>query len=611
MRPGSCRSRFLSDLFPRSMHPTLEKALTDARTGNLQRALDSARLHVRLHPRQPEAFEVQALILLQAGRPDEAIASLGRAVAVAPRSASTRVNLASGLQTVGRFREAVAEYLASLAIDDRNIVAWHGLARSRLQLDDHDGAIDACRRGMQLSPCNPDLAVVLASALEAAGSVHDALLAVEVALSGPAMHDRAREKYLLLSNYVELPPSEVAARHRRFGSRGGVASVPAATAPDPDRHLRIGVLSGDLRTHAVASFASAIFEPAPADADLVVFSSFPARPDAPGASVRPMDPVEAWFRARASEWVEAHAMDDGALEAAIRARRIDLLLDLSAHTSHGRLAVVERRPAPVVVTAIGYPNTTGCTAVDWRVVDSVTDPPGSEALCVERLLRVDPCFLCFAPPSGCPEPSDRRRAPAICFGSFNLASKVSDRTVRLWAAVLESVPGSQLVLKSKWLSATQAGRRMVARFDAAGVDPARIRILAYAPTPMDHLESYCEVDIALDTTPYNGTTTTCEAMWMGVPVVTLCGDRHAARVGASLLRAAGLSRLVADDEGQFVAITKELVRDAAFRDDFRMRSRSLLSASALMDRQGYSARFHAALRSCWRDWCSRRCEHGP
>lgn len=457
--------------------------------------------------------------------------------------------------------------------------------------------------GLEFAPKHPDLTVVLASAFEASGGVREAVDCIEPVLEIHPTHDRLREKYLMLLNYLELPPAEIFQRHQRFGMRGGIAAIGASTVPDPGRPLRIGILSGDLRTHAVANFAKAIFSTKPSDVSLVVFSTFPARPSAAGASIRPEDPVERRFRELATEWVEAHAMDDAALDSAVRGRGVDVLLDLSGHTSHGRLPALERRPAPVIVSAIGYPNTTGSSAVDWRIVDSTTDPPGTESGCLERLIRIDPCFLCFSPGANCPDPVHRDAGDALVLGSFNLASKISDGTVGLWARVLAALPHARLVLKSKWLSSPDAAARLLSRFGQAGVDQRRISILGYAKTTTEHLESYSAIDVALDTFPYNGTTTTCEALWMGVPVVTIRGDRHCARVGASILAAAGLPNWVGEGPEEFTRIVVELAADQAARARFRADARRILSRSPLMDERNYGVRFHRALRSCWTAWC--------
>jgi predicted O-linked N-acetylglucosamine transferase (SPINDLY family) len=257
----------------------------------------------------------------------------------------------------------------------------------------------------------------------------------------------------------------------------------------------------------------------------------------------------------------------------------------------------------VIVSAIGYPNTTGVPAVDWRVVDSITDPPGSEHLCTERLLRLDPCFLCYSPPQEAPEPALPEADAPITFGSFNNAAKIGPTSIELWARVLKAVPGSRLLLKSQTLSDAAGRARIEKRFAQAGIEASRLELVAYSKTRQEHLELYKRVHVALDTTPYNGTTTTCEALWMGVPVLTTLGDRHAARVSASLLHAAGHPELVAKDADAFVQLAASLAQDRARLATLRTNLRGELRASPLCDAPAYAARFHAAIRDCWKQWC--------
>jgi predicted O-linked N-acetylglucosamine transferase (SPINDLY family) len=194
----------------------------------------------------------------------------------------------------------------------------------------------------------------------------------------------------------------------------------------------------------------------------------------------------------------------------------------------------------------------------------------------------------------------------VTFGSFNLTSKVGDETIRLWSAVMAAVPDSRLLLKSKSIADPSTRRRVLERIAAGGIDPARIEALGYTETPADHLALYGRVHVALDSTPYNGTTTTCEALWMGVPVVVLEGDRHGARVGTSLLRAAGRAEWIARNSSEFVAIAAGLAQDRARLCDWRTNARAVLRDSTLLDASGYGARFHAALRYAWTDYCSTR-----
>jgi predicted O-linked N-acetylglucosamine transferase (SPINDLY family) len=573
------------------MNPILEQAMRDAREGRLDAALASVRMRVRLQPKDVDALQVLALLLVRAGRRDEAIHHLQRAVQLAPAVAAYRNNLGTALLEAGRPQQAAGLFRSAIELDPGYRLAWLGLASACQAQQDPDGALAASERGLAIRPDWPELIGVRAGALAALDRIDEAIAALEAGLAVHPTHAALREAYLLNLNYRERPREEVLSAHRRLASTGAFRPDPPSAGREPGRPLRIGVLSGDLRSHSVGHFAEPIFAGKPGDAALVVFST---------VSPRPADPLERRFRTLADEWVEVAGLDDDALDAAIRSRRLDVLLELSGHTAGGRLAALDRKPAPVIVTAIGYPNTTGHPAVDVRLVDAITDPAGAEAFATERLVRIDPCFLCFVPPREAPEPRLPPVEAPVTFGSFNLASKISPATIALWSGAMAAVPGSRLLLKSRSLGNPGSRTRLLERLAAGGIEPSRVETIAFTETVAEHLALYARMHVALDTVPYNGATTTCEALWMGVPVVTRAGDRHAARVGASLLTAAGCPELVAGGEAEFAAIAAGLARDRARLSAFRTEARARLGASPLLDAAGSAARFHAALRACAR-----------
>ena len=569
----------------------LQRAIQDAQAGRLDAALASVRMLAKRRPDDLEAIAVLGLLLMQAGQLDQAIHHLSRAVALAPHLAGPRNNLANALVNARRHKEAEQHWLKALEADPAYARAWMGLAIARTHLHDAAGALQAAERGLALQPDWPEMTRNRAEALAAADRAEDAARALEDAVARHPGHAGLRSNLLMALNYLERPAEEIAAAHREYARCVTVPPAPPKADRDPDRPLRIGVLSGDLNGHAVGFFADAIFRHLPAGWHVTAFAT---------SAPRPADPVEAGLRGMAGAWCEAAAMDDAALDRAIRERRIDVLVELGGHTSGGRLGALDRKPAPVIVTAIGYPNTTGHPAVDVRIVDSVTDPAGAEALCTERLARIDPCFLCYRPPDDAPEPAMPAADGPITFGSFNLLSKVSAGTLAAWRGALDACPGSRLLLKSRNFADPSARAGLLARAAQAGIAPERVEIVAFTPGIAEHLALYRRVHVALDAFPYNGTTTTCEALWMGVPVVTMAGDRHAARVGASLLRAAGLPELVTECPEAFAQAATRLAGDPAHLTALRSGLRDRLRASPLLDAAGWATRFHGALREAWR-----------
>jgi predicted O-linked N-acetylglucosamine transferase (SPINDLY family) len=316
------------------------------------------------------------------------------------------------------------------------------------------------------------------------------------------------------------------------------------------------------------------------------------------------------LRAMGDSYIDVVRLAPMQLDARIRAERIDVLLELGGHSAGNRLPGLLGKPAPVIVTAIGYPHTTGVPSVDYRVVDSLTDPPGAEAFATERLLRLDPCFLCYRPPTDAPDvaapPSSTSSDAPIRFASFNALYKLSNEAIALWSRVLNAVPSSVFVLRGAPLDDPAVMSRIRSRFEACGVSGSRVRGVGSVPTTREHLARYEQIDVALDVIPYHGTTTTCEALWMGVPVVSLVGESHASRVGLSLLTNVGHPEWAVRTPDEFVRVASELASDRTRLATIRSGLREQVRRSPLCDEAAYAGRFYAALRECWRTWCASR-----
>ena len=300
-------------------------------------------------------------------------------------------------------------------------------------------------------------------------------------------------------------------------------------------------------------------------------------------------------------------MADSAVAERIREDSIDILIDLAGHTANNRLPVFAERPAPVQVTWLGYPNTTGLSAMDYRLTDVIADPEGdADVLHSENLMRLPNGFLCFAPAADAPEIAGTPALTTgqVTFGSFNNLAKVTPEVVETWAHVLHRIPKSQLVIKSRPLADAETRERYVEMFGAHGIDAGRVELCSWIASRSGHLGAYNRVDVGLDPFPYNGTTTTCEALWMGVPVITLCGDRHSGRVGASILIRIALKDLVAETKAIYVektvALANDLDRLSALRSDLRSR----MKMSPLCDPELFTRDVEATYREMWRRVCT-------
>ncbi len=377
-----------------------------------------------------------------------------------------------------------------------------------------------------------------------------------------------------------------AARTRPFRPAPG-APVPASRTHGG--RIRIGYVSPDFRQHSVASF----IEPVIREHDRALFEVFCY------ANLPRADRTTERLKGLAEHWRDIHGIPDAQAAAMIAADGIGILVDLAGHTSGNRLPLFALRPAPLQVTWIGYPDTTGLKGIDVRITDAIADPPGEEdRYHSERLVRLPRVFCCYLPPDAAPPvaPPPSSETGRITFGSFNNLAKVTPEVIALWSRVLHAVQGSVMLVKAQPLGDAGVRRRILALFEAQGIAPGRIELDAGQPTSLEHLEQYRRVDVALDTFPYNGTTTTCEALWMGVPVITLAGDRHASRTGATLLTSCGLVDLVTTSEAQYVEMARRVAADTGTLASFRSDARQRLTRSPLLDAAGVTRELEDVLR---------------
>jgi protein O-GlcNAc transferase len=416
-------------------------------------------------------------------------------------------------------------------------------------------------------------------------------------------HPELRSAALLHTHYLpDITPQALFDIHERYG-RMFEDEVPDTERDlhrvddaNPQRRLRLGYLSPNFSAHSV----SYLIEPVLAHHDRSAFEVYAYH------TARARDAITDRVEASVDTLRQVHDLTDRELAHCIADDRIDVLVDLAGHTLGSRPGVFARRPAPVQITWLGYPDTTGVPAMDYRLTDAIADPPGAEARHTERLLRVAGAFLCYRAPSDAPAVSSRAASTHIVFCSFNTLEKVNDPLIALWSRVLRAVPGSRLLLKSGLLAQPAVAQRIRAAFDAQGVEEDRLELRGWLEDPQRHLAAYGGADIALDTSPYNGTITTCEAMWMGVPVVTLAGEFHMSRVGATLLTALGLEELIARTPDEFVDIATALAGDRERLAALRASMRPRLQASMLLDHAGFTRKIEALMRQAWTQWCDRR-----
>lgn len=580
----------------------------------------------------PEALTNYGLALLEQQRPEDALAPLRRAAELAPAMAEVWLNLGLAQRARGDLQGAIASLRRAVAINADLAVAWNALGVVHGTLGETAPASEALARAVRLAPDSAEFLSNYGLSLYKAGRDDDALTTLERALalqpthaealfnrgvvrqhsgefagaladwqaalrSDPA-HRVARSNLLFALHYEPGMSGEaLLAEARVFDSLHGLPPGRYrswANAREPGRRLRIGYVSPDFREHSVAQYVAPLFA-AHARETVEVFAY---------AELKRRDAVTDRIRRLVDQWRETTGRADAEVAKQIRDDGIDILVDLAGHTGDNRLGVFALKPAPVQVTWLGYPGTTGLSAIDYRLTDGIADPAGAEAHSSEILMRLPRGFHCWWPLPDTPPPAPRAGGAPV-FGSFNNAQKLSAQTIAAWAALLQRVPGSRLKLKSSWLARGRVFDSIRAAFAVHGVEPQRIETAGWIPAVSSHLAAYAEVDVALDPFPYNGTTTTIEALWMGIPVLALAGERHAARVGASLLTELGLTELIAPTPDVYVDIAARLAGDASTLDEYRATLRGRMMRSPLLDVAGFARDLEDAYRTMWRAWCAR------
>jgi protein O-GlcNAc transferase len=567
--------------------------------GRAREALPLLERARRSLPRSAPTLMCLGLVLSSLGRHAEAEKALGASLTLAPGESEAWLNLGAIYAVSGRTEEALASFRRAVALKGDCAAAWVGMG-SVLHASGRSGeAIECQNRALQLDPQSTKARFARAQALLALQRPAEALADFDAHLALRPDHHQARSFRLFLLNYRDdLSREALLAEHLAYGRAVESAAPvrrPPANEPDPGRRLRVAFLSPDLRGHSVAYFIAPLLAHLdPEQFEIVLYHDHYS-----------VDATSERLRQGAAIWRHFSGWADGAVEDAIRADAPDVLVDLAGHTGFNRLELFARRLAPVQMTYLGYPATTGLRAMDYRLTDAVADPIGeTDHLHTETLLRFAPTAWTYAPPADAPAPalSPSLQGDSITFGSFNALSKLSPSTLALWRELLAAEPEARLVIKSSGLDPERHGKQLA----AAGLPLDRIQLLTMTPDVAAHLACYAKVDVALDPFPYNGTTTTCEALWMGVPVVTLAGDRHIARVGASLLTAIGHPEWVADSPADYLRIARALARDRGRRRELRPGLREEMRGSPLCDHPGQAQRLGAAVRAGWVEWCQRQ-----
>ena len=530
--------------------------------------------------------------LAMTGNSADAIAALRRAAQLAPQDARHAFNLGRALQAVGQWAEAEASYRRALALapDTAPFHANLGLVLQRQ--GDLTGALEHLREAVRLEPDHPIGHASLGAALLERGEIEGAVAHFEKATLLDPTFAEAHGNLIFALNFLDgADTARQQAQRRKWNDQAVAAARLPAVAVRAGGKIRLGYVSRYFRHQAATyAFAPVILHHNRARFDVTCYSDTTAEDD-----------VTAVLKSAATRWRETARMSDSELAAQVRADGIDILVDCVGHMQGNRLGAFALKPAPIQVTAWGEPTGTGLDAMDYLLADPVLVPAAERPLFAETIADL-PCFLGYWSPEVLPPPGPLPALTAehVTFASFNRAAKITPVTVKLWAAVLARVPSSRLVLKYVSWERGAENARLKAAFTSCGIDPVRLSFINET-TRAEHFAAYRAADIALDPTPHGGGMTTLDALWMGLPVVTLCGRTPSSRLGAATLSALNLSEWIAADSAEYVeraaALASDLPRLARHRESLRARMQS----TAVGDPKRYAAAVEAVYEKMYAD----------
>lgn len=534
---------------------------TLAQMGQYRQAMNAYRAAMRLHRTEPEETIALGQTLADQGRAIEAAAAFELAIEKDPQSAAGCFGLGNAYREMGLMDESIAAYERTLTIERDHHQAINNLANTLKECGRIEEAIAHYRRAAELSK--------------------------EARVAGNVLYT--------LHFHPDYDRQRLADEHEAWRKTyaDSLESHPMRHSNDrsPDRRLRVGYVSPDLREHPVGRFMQTLLAHHRHDQFEVFCYADHAKADA----------TTARLRSCADHWRDVHQLSDADLAKQINDDRIDILVDLAMHTANNRLLVLARKPAPVQMSYLAYCSTTGLKAIDWRLSDPYLDPPGAERFYSEKTLRLPSSYWCYEAPADAPpvSPPSSLRNGFVTFGSLNNFAKISRPAIDAWASILQRVPNSRLILHAHEGSHRQRLRDLLA---SHSLDPNRLEFVGFY-SMSGYLSQFARIDVGLDPFPYGGGHTTFDALWMGVPVVTLAGRTGVGRGGVSILSNLGKPQWIANSIDSCVDIATSLARDIDERIRIRNQMRGWMLQSPLMDAASHARDIESAYRFAWRAWC--------
>jgi predicted O-linked N-acetylglucosamine transferase (SPINDLY family) len=577
-------------------HNNLGNALTEK--GRFDEAIAAYRQAIAFKPDYFEAHSNLGSALIQMDQLNEGVAACRRAIALNSQSAEAHRNLGTALLKSGQPDRATAAYQRAVALKADYPEAHNDLGLALEKTGRLDEGVAAFRRAITLKPDFDEAYNNLGSALKDEGNLDEAIAAYRQALAINPTHAASHSNLIYTLYFHPSHDAQTIAGEQRCWNLQHAAPLSKLIEPHhndrrADRRLRVGYLSPDFRQHVVGQNLLPLFEQHDhRQFEIICYAQVPRR-----------DAVTGQFQQNADGWRNIVGLSDDQVVAQIRQDRIDILVDLTLHMAGNRLLVFARKPAPVQVTFAGYPGSTGLNTIDYRLSDPYLDPPGmDESIYSEQTIRLPDAFWCYNPLGSPLAVNDLPAASDgfVTFGCLNNFCKTNVHLLKLWASVMREAKHSRLVLLAPIASVRQ---RTLQVFQSEGIEAPRIQFEARRSSS-EYLRLYHQIDLVLDSFPYNGHTTSLDALWMGVPVVTLAGKTAVSRAGVCQLTNLGLPELIADTAERYVRIAAELANDLPRLTALRSTLRQRMERSPLMNASKFARNIEAAYRHMWRTWCA-------
>lgn len=574
------------------------QALAFHRVGDLENAKTLYEKVLKLQPNHAEVLNNYGLLKFNLGEIKTALEMLKKSALSKKDEPNYFYNLGTTLREIGEFMEAIKWLEEVLKLESRHLHALINLSVCNYDIGRYDLAETYAKKALEVDPTNIMANNNLAMAYREFSRIKDAKAVYKEMLKIASNHT-VRSNYLFNLHYDYDEKSEnIFMEHkewaRLYAEQLYSQILPFNNIKDPNKQLRVGFVSADFRRHPIGYFIEYIFK----NYNKQKFKFYGY------CNTKIVDDLSNILKQSVDEWRVVYALDDANLAQLIRADNIDILIDLSGHTAGNRLLTFARKPAPIQASWIGYFNTTGLSSIDYYISDNFHIPKSQEKYFIEKIYRLPDCYLCYSPPSYMPEMLDEPPSvitKEITFGCFNHPAKINDDVIEVWARILNQLPNAKLFLKVKIPNKNIIEDEFKRRFVRFGVNPEKIEICGWSPHKQ-MLKEYNKIDIALDPFPYPGGLTSCETLWMSIPIITLCGELPVSRQTALFLNIIGAEELIAYDKDSYVEKAVNLAKDSGRLSHYRKNIRKMMENSPLVDAKAFSINLEKALLSMWNEW---------